>query len=91
MRYWDRPRVKVGQRVFSPGVGYMRVTSVEVVKLASLTTDDARADGFASLAALKAALAGMYSEAAAEKPLYRVEFVYEGEREPHLFEARSSD
>lgn len=90
LRYWDRARVKVGQRVFSPGVGYMRVTSVGEVKLAELTAADAMADGFGSVAALKTALGGMYSGEAKRKPLWRVAFVYEGEREAGLFEGRGA-
>jgi len=53
-RRWDAPRVRVGgtQRT---GAGVIRFTSLERVDDASLTEDDARGAGMASLAALRAA------------------------------------
>lgn len=53
-RRWDAPRVRVGgtQRT---GAGVVRFTSLDRVDDASLTEDDARGAGMASLAALRAA------------------------------------
>lgn len=53
-RRWDAPRVRVGgtQRT---GAGVVRFTSVDRVDDESLTEDDARRAGMASLAALRAA------------------------------------
>jgi hypothetical protein len=53
-RRWDAPRVRVGgtQRT---AAGVIRFTSLERVDDASLTEDDARGAGMASLAALRAA------------------------------------
>jgi hypothetical protein len=56
-RRWDRPRVRVGgtQRT---AVGVLEFTSVDPVEEAGLTADDARAAGFADLAALQRAQRG---------------------------------
>ena len=78
LRRWDRARCRAGQRVFAPGVGYLRVRSVERVRLAGLSREDARADGFGSVRSLRRTLAGMYSGAGRAKPLWRVEFEFEG-------------
>ena len=78
LRRWDRARCQVGQRVFSPGVGYLRVTEVGQVRLGSLRAADARADGFATVKALRLALAGMYDADKTKRPLWRVRFVYDG-------------
>lgn len=80
LRKWDRPRVRAGQRVFAPGVGYLRVSSVEEVRLAELGERDARADGFPDLAALRAALAEMYGPDALDARLFRVAFSFDGDQ-----------
>jgi hypothetical protein len=56
-RRWGRPRVRVGgtQRT---AVGVLEFTSVDPVDEADLTADDARAAGFADLAALQRAQRG---------------------------------
>ena len=74
LRRWDRPRCRAGQRVFAPGVGYLQVLDVKQVKLKDLVRDDARADGFASLAALRRALREMYDARQRGRPLWRVRF-----------------
>jgi hypothetical protein len=63
-RRWDRPRVRVGgtQRT---AVGVVEFTSVEPVDETTLTAEDARAAGFADLAALQRAQRG-------DGQLYRV-------------------
>jgi hypothetical protein len=63
-RRWDRPRLRVGgtQRT---AVGVLEFTAVDPVDEADLTLDDARAAGFADLAALREAQRG-------DGQLYRV-------------------
>lgn len=78
LRRWDRARCKAGQRVYAPGVGYLRVLEVAAVRLSSLTRADARADGFASLAGLRKALRELYDPAHRTRSLWRVGFEYLG-------------
>ncbi|TWF75448.1 hypothetical protein FHX44_111332 [Pseudonocardia hierapolitana] len=63
-RRWDRPRVRVGgsQRT---QIGVLEFTSVDPVEASDLTLEDARAAGFADLAALQEAQRG-------DGQLYRV-------------------
>jgi hypothetical protein len=56
-RRWDRPRVRPGGTQRTP-VGVLEFTAVDPVDEADLTADDARAAGFADLAALRAAQRG---------------------------------
>jgi hypothetical protein len=56
-RRWDRPRVRVGGTQRTP-VGVLEFTAVDPVDEAGLTADDARAAGFADLAALHRAQRG---------------------------------
>jgi hypothetical protein len=63
-RRWARPRVLPGGTQRTP-VGVVEFTAVEPVDEADLTVDDARAAGFADLAALRAAQVG-------EGQIYRV-------------------
>jgi len=71
-RRWDRPRVVVGTRMRT-AVGLLEVTSVEPVAVESLTADDARRAGSASLAALVKALS-----ARPDSPVFRVGLRYGG-------------
>jgi hypothetical protein len=63
-RRWDRPRVRVGGTQRTP-IGVLEFTAVDPVEAADLTVDDARAAGFADLAALQRAQRG-------DGQLYRV-------------------
>jgi hypothetical protein len=63
-RRWDRPRVRPGGTQRTP-VGVLEFTTVDPVDEEELTADDARAAGFADLAALKRAQRG-------EGQLYRI-------------------
>jgi hypothetical protein len=67
LRRWaSPPRARAGQRVFSPGVGWLRVEAVEwLANLDRLTDADARADGFENVAAMKRALRRIYPDAGA--------------------------
>jgi hypothetical protein len=62
IRLWTHARMKPGQRSYIPGVGYIRIESVELVTLAGLTDADARPDGFETADALRAEIAAIYSQ-----------------------------
>ena len=72
-RRWDRPRVVVGTRMRT-AVGLIEVTSVEPVDEATITEDDARRAGAASLDALRRGLA-----ARADRPVFRVGLRWAGD------------
>jgi hypothetical protein len=72
-RRWERPRVVVGTRMRTV-VGLVEVTSVEPVDEATITDDDARRAGAASLDALRRGLT-----ANAERPVFRVGLRWAGE------------
>jgi hypothetical protein len=64
LRRWASPRVRAGERLFSPGIGWLRIESVEpLASLDSLTDADARADGFENLSQLKRMLRRIYPHA----------------------------
>jgi len=60
LRRWAAPRVKPGGRAYSPGVGWLAIERVDVVRLDQLTESDAKADGFETLAAMRAMLREIY-------------------------------
>jgi hypothetical protein len=62
IRLWKHRRMRSGQRSYIPGVGPIRITSVEEVDVNSLTDADAIPDGFPSAAALKKELRTIYSQ-----------------------------
>lgn len=67
--------MRVGQRSYIPGVGYIRVTAVDEVRLDDLTDADAVPDGFESADALRAEIARLYPKQLAEgHHAYRVVF-----------------
>ena len=75
IRLWNVCRMKSGQRSYIPGAGYIRVIAVEPVELAELTDDDARPDGFASVAELRRELETLYAAQLADgHRAYRVRF-----------------
>jgi hypothetical protein len=77
IRRWSagRPGVREGQRVFSPGLGWLSIETVEAVDLDALEDDDARADGFDTAVALRRELAALYPEHADDgKGWFRVSF-----------------
>lgn len=80
IRLWKYRRMKVGQRSYIPGVGYIRVTAVDEVELAELTDADARPDGFATAEALQDEIARLYPTQLAEGyRAYRIVFHKESE------------
>jgi hypothetical protein len=76
IRFWDRPRVRVGQRAYVPGLGRVAITAVEAVaSVGRLTAADARADGFPTRAALLGELRALYGPGGpAGRTIYRVKF-----------------
>ncbi|MBS2937130.1 hypothetical protein KDN32_05165 [Nocardioides sp. J2M5] len=84
-RRWARPRVVVGTRLRT-AVGLVEVTSVEEVDVATLTEDDARRAGAASLAALREGLA-----ARPDDPAWRVGVTYAGPDPRELLRASVPD
>lgn len=76
LRFWTRPIVSVGQVSFTPGLGRMLITGVDVIHdMSELTDADAQADGFNNLAELIAELQRIYPNIPPEgKKLYRIAF-----------------
>jgi hypothetical protein len=77
IRRWPaaRPGLRAGQRVFSPGLGWLVINAVDPVDLAALGDDDARADGFETSTRLRQALASLYPDHRADgKDWFRVRF-----------------
>jgi len=72
---WDRPRVRAGERAFSPGLGWLTIDGVEVIELEKLDDADAQADGFETTAALREILLAFYPGHATDgKKWFRVVF-----------------
>jgi hypothetical protein len=75
VRLWNVLRYRAGQRSYIPGAGYIRIDAIDRVTLDELTEQDAKLDGFESLATLLAELQTMYAEElAAGHQAYRVRF-----------------
>lgn len=75
IRLWPWRRMRVGQRSYIPGVGYITITAVDEVRLAELTDADAVLDGFATAEALRAEIESIYGEKlAAGYQAFRVRF-----------------
>ena len=77
IRRWreGKPGVHVGQRVYSPGLGWLTIEHVERVELETLGDADARADGFGDVAGLREVLMSLYPEHGADgKRWFRVAF-----------------
>ena len=60
IRLWKHRMMKVGQRSYIPGVGYIRIEQVAAVELDALTDVDAAPDGFATADDLRAELRQIY-------------------------------
>jgi hypothetical protein len=76
LRYWRSPRVRPGSVHAVPGLGRVRIESVEPIPAGSLRRRHALADGFATLRALRAALRELYGQPARgdSRRLYLVRF-----------------
>jgi hypothetical protein len=82
IRLWKYRRMRPGQRSYIPGAGYIRVTAVDEVQLASLTDADAQPDGFETAEQLRTELARLYpQQLAAGHKAYRVVFRLAGKDE----------
>ncbi|MBN2023149.1 MAG: ASCH domain-containing protein [Pirellulales bacterium] len=82
VRLWPYRRMRVGQRSYIPGAGYIRVTAVDEVRLDELTDADALPDGFGTADALRAELAALYGDRLADGyRAYRVRFELSDGRE----------
>jgi hypothetical protein len=66
IRLWKFRHMRAGQRSYIPGVGYIRIVTVEPVDVDALTDADAIPDGFASAAALQTELRTIYGEKLAQ-------------------------
>ena len=62
VRLWRHSRVRAGQRSYIPGVGYITIDSVGVVRLEDLTDADAQLDGFPTADDLRTELHALYEE-----------------------------
>ena len=83
IRRWPaaRPALRAGQKVFSPGLGWLLVDAVEPVDIAALGDDDARADGFETAAGLRQVLLSLYPGHAADgRHWFRVRFTVDALR-----------
>lgn len=76
VRVWPRRRMRAGQVEFVPGLGRVRITAFEAVRPEGLTEEDARLDGFDSLAALLEELRALYGDRLAAIPCFRIRFSY---------------
>jgi hypothetical protein len=96
IRRWDRPRVRVGEEAFAPGLGWLVIEQVGAIELESLADADAQVDGFANVPELLAVLLALYPDYANDgKRWFRVTFTLsrtvktrraiEAERQPALF------
>lgn len=62
VRLWKHRRMRPGQRSYIPGAGYIQVDTVDEVELDQLTDEDARRDGFASVALLRSEITQLYED-----------------------------
>ena len=75
VRLWRRCRVRAGQRCYIPGAGYIRINSVDLIRLDELTDTDAQPDGFPDADALRTELHTLYAEELRQGfQAYRVRF-----------------
>jgi len=66
LRRWKTQRLRAGARAFCPGLGWLDVTSVDVVELNDLTDADAHGDGFDDHAGMMKALEEIYPDHATD-------------------------
>jgi hypothetical protein len=79
VRRWRECRLRVGQRVSAPGVGWLIIDGVQPIELDSLTEADAKSDGFDSLADLHRTIQKIYPDQQNDgKQWFKVRFSLEG-------------
>jgi hypothetical protein len=66
IRLWKHRHMRAGQRSYIPGIGPIRITSIEVVSIDDLTDADAVPDGFPTAAALRDELRTIYGDRLAD-------------------------
>ena len=82
IRLWKFRHMRAGQKSYIPGVGPIRIISVEPVEIDSLTDADAIPDGFPSASALQHELRTIYGEKlAAGHKAFRIAFECAAESE----------
>jgi len=75
IRLWKFRHMRSGQRSYIPGIGPIRITSVEPVEIDALTDADAVPDGFASAGALQEEIRTIYGEKLARcRKAFRISF-----------------
>jgi hypothetical protein len=75
IRLWSRAMLSAGQISYTPGLGRMKITAVDVLpSLGALTEADARADGFDSLAALLDEIRRIYGDKPLGRTIFRIKF-----------------
>jgi hypothetical protein len=75
IRLWKHRRMRVGQRSYIPGAGYILIDSVDAVELDALTHEDAVRDGFESVESLRAEIESLYPQGSTQgRRPYRVRF-----------------
>ena len=83
VRFWKRRPVKPGGRLYSPRLGRFLITDIEEIDPDSLTDEDARLDGFESVAALHAKLIDLYgSIAPPDRKCFKLSFEFLGDAKP---------
>jgi len=77
LRFWRWCHLRAGTVQSVPGLGKVRIDAAQPVEVSELTDEDARADGFESLAGLACALNELYPPEKREgRRLYRIRFTY---------------
>ena len=80
VRLWEKCRLKEGRAYRVAGLGLMRVTRIERVRISDLTENDALLDGFESRKELLDELQGIYNvKSLAGKWCFRVRFDFLGD------------
>jgi hypothetical protein len=75
IRRWLRPRLKPGQRAYSPGLGWLLIDSVDLINLEDLHDADALADGFPTVREMRRALHELYPHTAHDnRSWFRIAF-----------------
>jgi hypothetical protein len=79
IRLWKFRHMRAGQKSYIPGVGHIRITSVEPVDVEALTDADAIPDGFPTAAALQTELRTIYGKKLAQGcKAFRIVFTCNG-------------
>jgi hypothetical protein len=75
IRIWPHRKMRVGQRSYIPGAGYIAIEAVEPVELEELTDLDAQRDGFSNRRELCDEIARLYPAGLTDgRRAYRVRF-----------------